>query len=260
MSGQQWKGALGGAGQGAAMGTMISPGIGTAIGAGIGGIAGYFMGGESDPRQDLIKEYRNGYSSFRENQKRLIDQLDGIAQGRGPSVANMQMNAGMGRNTAGMAAAAQSGRGNVGAMAQNAMAQGAAGNAQIAEAGMAQGVAERQRALELYGLNVSQARQMDEQRQANAFQAAMGSAGQPGAGDRLLAAGLAGGNQYLAYRAQQQLNQQKQPQQPQSTSANTGPARYDTNGGYVGGIYTPGPKPKNPGGVPVYSPDGVPYY
>lgn len=38
---------LGGAGMGAAIGTMILPGVGTAIGAGIGGIAGYIAGNKA---------------------------------------------------------------------------------------------------------------------------------------------------------------------------------------------------------------------
>ena len=49
-------GGLGGAGQGAAIGTQISPGFGTAVGAAIGGVAGFLGGGGEDDAERLAEE------------------------------------------------------------------------------------------------------------------------------------------------------------------------------------------------------------
>lgn len=116
------KGMLAGAGVGAAAGTAVSPGLGTAAGAILGaGIGGMLAGaGENE------FSYSGPYLNIEQREQALADQaqarfsqwqvalqLQQQAQGKGPSVANAQLQQSLAANQAQQQAAANSARGGV---------------------------------------------------------------------------------------------------------------------------------------------------
>jgi len=71
MASSKTTGAIGGAGQGAAIGTSIMPGWGTAIGAVVGGIGGLLSGGGEDEAEELAEmQSQLILRTSRENQRR----------------------------------------------------------------------------------------------------------------------------------------------------------------------------------------------
>jgi hypothetical protein len=163
-----------GAGGGALAGSAFGP-WGTVIGAGIGGLAGWLGGGsDADAAKKAQMDYFNqlanagpaqqaGMSDFRNNQKAYINNLENMAAGRGPSLADAQMRAATDRSTKQASGLAQSGAGNPAAammMAQEASGQMGAQNAQNAMAGRIQ---EQLNANQLLGMNLYGARNADEE-------------------------------------------------------------------------------------------------
>lgn len=191
--GQAGQGAAGGAMAGAAIGSII-PGIGTAIGAVggglLGGLAGLFGNqGAADYQtqlQQLAQQYamRNppqaGQSQFRGQQQTLINQLENLAQGKGPSVAAQQMQVGQSNAAAqeASAAAGAGGRGvNAGAALRQAMNTNAATNQSIVgQTGIAR-AAEETGAYQELGNTVNQAVQSDNQLNESNVQAYLSSIG-----------------------------------------------------------------------------------
>lgn len=173
-----WSGAGQGAAGGAALGASFGP-YGALIGGAAGGLLGAFSGDDGDQNKQALEEYRKmvmnrqapqmgdaaqaAGSSFRTNQQAMIDRLDALASGRGPSIASAQLNEATDRNIAAQQSIAQSGRGNAGyanMVAANNMqnlgqntAQQAVG-ARLQEQGMAN---------QLLGGTINQARNSDEQ-------------------------------------------------------------------------------------------------
>lgn len=88
------QGAMGGAGAGAAIGTMFAPGIGTAIGAGVGGLAGGFMNAPQVPdssgaiqamyktRMNDIDSFSNQLAMARQKYLTQLPQYQNYAMGR----------------------------------------------------------------------------------------------------------------------------------------------------------------------------------
>lgn len=164
---------LQGAAGGFMAGNAIAPGIGGFIGAGIGGLAGLFGGGGTDDEMrkrygsfydevsgrtapQLGPAHQAGYSSFRENQAGLVNRLEAMARGEGPSVSREMLKEATDRNVAQQQAMAQSGRGNAALAAQQASSNATrlgAGAAQSAALGRVQEQigATNQLGLTLYG-------------------------------------------------------------------------------------------------------------
>lgn len=183
--GQGMKGAGGGALAGGSIGGMP----GAFIGGGLGFLSGYFGGGESeaDKRQrDMLMQYygktinapqagpaeRAGYSSFRTNQQDLVNRLEAMANGQGPSLAKQQFEQATDRNMRGQQAMAASGRG--GPLAQLT----AANNMSMLGANAAQGSAlartnEQMQAIGQLGSVIGQGRGQDEG--VNMFNAGQGN-------------------------------------------------------------------------------------
>lgn len=151
-----------------------------ALGGGIvGGLAGYFGGNQDDAQnkkrmEDYYSETRTrgapsvghtatgNYSDFRNNQSNLIEHLEAMSQGRGPSLATEQFKATNDRNVAQQQAMALSGQGNATAAAMGAANNSAQLGAQSAQnAGQAR-IQEQQMALNQLGLTLHGARDMDE--------------------------------------------------------------------------------------------------
>lgn len=176
------KGAVGGALTGAAVGSVI-PGVGTAIGAGagalIGGIGGYFGGNnDEDEYKKRLEEYYNSiggrgvpqmgpaaqgrYSDFRTNQRSMIDRLDAMSRGQGPSLAAQQFQQATDRNMASQQALASSGRGGAMGSFNAANNMGMLG-AQAAQGSAQARTAEQLQAYQQLGLSIYGARGADEQ-------------------------------------------------------------------------------------------------
>lgn len=183
-TGQGLQGAAGGAMTGAALGSVV-PGIGTAVGAVGGALLGGLMGGSSgDPGaryRNTLNRLSQGYgkrqapqmgpaqqaaqSGFRGNQASLISQLEQLARGNGPSLAQLQMQDAMDRASgAQMAGAATAGgRGvNVGAATRQAMNNTAAQTQQAAKDTGMMRVQEQMDALKQLGGVTAQGRAADE--------------------------------------------------------------------------------------------------
>lgn len=181
-AGETAKGTLGGAATGAGIGTIIMPGVGTAIGAGIGGlaggIAGYFgSNNDADEQRKRLEQERlrilgrqapqagmasqAGLSGFRDNQQELVQRLDALSRGQGPSLAAEQMRAATDRNQAAQASFANSGRGG-GMSAINASNNMGRLGAVAAQDSMAGRIAEQQGALSQLGGAINQGRTSDE--------------------------------------------------------------------------------------------------
>lgn len=257
--GQGGKGAAGGAMTGAAMGSVI-PGIGTGVGAIVGGGLGLlagFGGGESDNdaayRKMLLQSYGQGptqapqlgaadqadYSTFRGSQAGLINRLEAMANGTGPSLARQQFQAATDRNMRGQQAMAASGRGgplaqltaanNMAQLGANA-AQGstlARTNEQMQAIGHLGGVINQGRMADenVNQFNVGQRNQfqvqnlnsrlmtmgMDDPRRLQILQLLgalnAGQANKPGTGDQLMAGGAGMFSMAATQKAQQKAMQ-----------------------------------------------------
>jgi len=182
------KGALGGAATGATIGSVAGP-YGAAIGGVIGGIggglAGLFGGDDggaeqaAQEQQKRLEEFRQKLlgrqdlqlgpaaqgvtSDFRTSQQGLIDRLDALSKGQGPSLAGEQLKQATDRNMAQQQSIAQSGHGNatlanlVAANNSQNLGQAAAQQAAIAR------IVETQAATQQLGQVSGQARAQDEQ-------------------------------------------------------------------------------------------------
>lgn len=174
-----WSGAGQGAAGGAAMGATVGGPYGAAIGGVAGGLLGMFGSDDGDQNKQALEEYRKmvmsrgapqmgdaataAGSSFRANQQSMIDRLDALASGRGPSIASAQLNEATDRNIAAQQSFAQSGRGNAGyanMVASNNMQSLGQNTAQQAVGARLQ---EQQMANQLLGGTINQARTSDEQ-------------------------------------------------------------------------------------------------
>lgn len=179
-----FKGAVGGGLSGAGMGMAIGGPMGGLIGGGLGllggGLSGLFGGGESDNdakmRQMLMDYYNNvqgrqapqagpaaqaGYSDFRSNQSDLINRLDAMSKGQGPSLAMQQFQQATDRNMASQQALAAGGRGGPLASFNAANNMGMLG-ANAAQGSAQARIAEEQMALGMLGQNISAGRGADE--------------------------------------------------------------------------------------------------
>lgn len=130
-----WSGGAQGAVGGALAGSALGP-WGAVAGGAIGGIAGLLGGGGGDPYENekraFLKEASSrqapqlgaaqnaNYSSFRDNQRRLITSLEDQAAGRGPSVSREMLNQATNRNIATQNAMTAGGNGNQALMGMTA--------------------------------------------------------------------------------------------------------------------------------------------
>lgn len=180
-AGETFKGAAGGAATGATIGSVAGPygaAIGGAVGAIGGGLMGYFGSGDENEQQRQIEEYRRqvlgrdvpqigrasigSLSGFRSNQQGLVDRLERMSRGEGPSMVTEQFDQLSQRNAAQQISQAQSGRGN--ATLANIVAANNVGsfNQQAAQqAGIAK-IAEQQMALNQLGGAIQAGRSADE--------------------------------------------------------------------------------------------------
>ncbi len=253
---QGLKGVAGGALAGSAFGP-----IGTGIGGGLGLLAGYFGGGgesESDlqRRKMLMDFYSQGvgpapqagpaaqsaYSGYRTNQTGLVNRLEAMANGQGPSLARQQFEQATDRNMRAQQAMAASGRGgplsqltaanNMGMLGANA-AQGSAlarTNEQMQAIGQLGGVIAQGRAgdeqtnmfnagqtnnhalanlrarLDQMGLDAQTKMQILAQLGGQNDRVAQ-QAMQPGLGDQMLAGGAGMFSMAASQRAQQRASQ-----------------------------------------------------
>lgn len=253
------KGAAGGAMTGASIGSVAGP-YGAAVGGVIGGIggglAGLFGGGGDDENQKRLEEYRRqiaargelqlgpaeqaSTSDFRGNQQGLIQRLEALSSGQGPSLATEQLRQATDRNMSQQASIAQSGAGNatlanlVAANNSQKLGQDAAQQAAIAR------IVEQQAAQQQLASVVQGARGQDEiSSQFNAQQknfaaqanleaklklmglndaailqimAQQGAPRPPGMGDQILAGGIGTLGMLASQRMQSGANKAAQPQ------------------------------------------------
>lgn len=173
-----WEGGAKGAAGGAMAGAAFGP-WGAAAGGLIGGGIGLFTGGESDDdskRRQMLMDYyaqmgvnppqagpaaQSAYSGFRQNQTGLVNRLEAMANGQGPSLAKQQFEQATDRNVRSQQAIAASGRG--GPMAQLTQAN----NTAMLGANAAQGSAlartnEQMQAIGQLGGVINQGRNSDE--------------------------------------------------------------------------------------------------
>jgi hypothetical protein len=174
-----WSGGAQGAAGGAATGAAIGGPWGAAIGGVAGGLLGMFGSDDGDQNKQALEQYRKmvmnrqapqmgdaaqaSASGFRANQQAMIDRLDALASGRGPSIASAQLNEATDRNIASQQSMAQSGRGNAAyanMVAANNMQNLGQGAAQQSVAARLQ---EQQLANQMLGSTLQQARGSDEQ-------------------------------------------------------------------------------------------------
>lgn len=147
-------------------------------------LAGDNGAGELDA---MLKRYREMYnnrqapqagpaaqsalSSFRQNQSGLVDRLEALSQGRGPSLAAEQLKQATDRNMATQASIAVSGRGNAGLAGIQASNMAGQLGAQAAGQSAVARIQEQQMALEQLNQALSSARGADEANsQFNALQ------------------------------------------------------------------------------------------
>ncbi len=105
---------------------------------------------------------QSGLSGFRNNQQDLMNRLDAMSRGQGPSLAAEQMKAATDRNQASQASMANSGRGG-GIAALNAANNMGLQGAQNAQQSMMGRIGEEQMANSQLGNVINQGRQGDEQ-------------------------------------------------------------------------------------------------
>jgi hypothetical protein len=161
--------------QGAIGGGMVG-GLGGAL---LGGYAAYKAGNPKEGVQnrlsELEKQWGQGqapqlgqaaqgqYSDYRQNQQALVGRLEALSQGRGPSLAQAQLDAATDRNVRSQQAMAAGARGPNAAMAQYQAANNAAGlGAQASQDAVAARIAEQQMALQQLGLTIYGGREADE--------------------------------------------------------------------------------------------------
>lgn len=180
MADWSWGQAGQGAAGGAAMGAMFGP-WGAGIGAGVGGLLGGLSGNPQDDYQNQLKQLSAGYgnrqapqmgpaaqgsySGFRKNQAGLIQQLEAMSRGEGPSAASLQMREAMDRASGAQASAAAGagGRGvNAGAAMRQAMNNTAAIQSQGARDTGLMRVGEQLGATQQLGTVIGQGRSADE--------------------------------------------------------------------------------------------------
>ncbi len=171
---QGFSGALGG---GLAGGSMGGP-LGALAGGLAGGLGGLFGG---DPQADQRKRWEDfynqtggrtapqlgpaheaGYSGFRANQSNLINRLEAMSRGEGPSISREMLNEAMDKNTRNQSAMAQSGRGNAALAAQNMQNNVGMLNAEANQSAAMGRVQEQMGAMQALGLNIHGARGADE--------------------------------------------------------------------------------------------------
>jgi hypothetical protein len=169
---------ISGAAGGFMAGNAVAPGIGGLLGGAVGGIAGLFGG---DPQADQRKRWEDfynqtggrtapqlgpahqaGYSGFRANQSNLINRLEAMSRGEGPSISREMLNEAMDKNTRNQSAMAQSGRGNAALMAQNMQNNVGMLNAEANQSAAMGRVQEQMGAMQNLGLNIHGARGADE--------------------------------------------------------------------------------------------------
>lgn len=236
-----------GAGGGALAGSAFGGPLGALAGGVLGGLGGLFGGDQQAEDRKRMTDYYNelrkrgapsirgtataDYSQFRTNQSNLINNLEALSQGRGPSLAAEQFKRSTDRNVAQQQALALSGQGNATAAAMGAANNSAQLGAQAAQdAGLAR-VQEQLGALNQLGLTIHGARGMDEN--TNQFNAgernttagrnlqaqleqdrnriallqSMGGNATPGLGSSILAGGAGLFNMAATNRAQNRGNQ-----------------------------------------------------
>ncbi len=177
------EGAAGGAATGATVGSAFGPwgtaigGIGGGLLGGLGGLFGGSGNSQQDQAHNMLQDYYNkilgrgapqagaasqsGYSSFRQNQGNLINHLEALSNGQGPSLAMAQLQAATDKNLASTQAMAASGRGGPIANAQ-AMNQMGRTQAQASQDSVGARIQEEQMALGMLGSNINAGRQSDE--------------------------------------------------------------------------------------------------
>ena len=158
-------GALAGGGLGGPMGAIIG-GIG-------GGIAGLFGRNPQDEQNARWQEFYNSLnkpqaanlaqeSSFRGNQQQLVNQLQALATGGGPSLATQMIKTATDRNVAQQQALSQSGVGNATAAAQGAANNSARLGAQSTQDAVSARIAEQINAINSLGGVLQGARGQDQ--------------------------------------------------------------------------------------------------
>jgi hypothetical protein len=172
--GQGLSGLTGGALAGSTTGNPLF-----AIGGGVlGGLAGLFGSDPAAEQQKRWEQFYNqtggrqapqlgpahqaGYSGFRANQSNLINRLEAMSRGEGPSISREMLNQAVDKNTKNQMAMAQSGRGNAALAAQNAANNVGMLNAQASQDAALGRVQEQMGALQALGLNIHGARGADE--------------------------------------------------------------------------------------------------
>lgn len=172
-----WQSGLEGAGGGALAGASVAGPWGAVIGGGIGLLSGLFGNEDQDKQRQMIEDYYNqvknrqtpqagpasqaSYSDFRGNQKSLVNRLEAMANGQGPSLAAQQFQQATDRNVASQQAVANSGRG--GALAQVTAANNIAGlGAQQAQGSAIARTGEELGAIGQLGGVINQGRTADE--------------------------------------------------------------------------------------------------
>lgn len=172
--GQGLSGALGG---GLAGGSMGGP-LGALVGGGAGLLGGLFGGDPQAEQQKRWEDFYNqvggrtapqlgpahqaGYSGFRANQSNLINRLEAMSRGEGPSISREMLNEAMDKNTRNQSAMAQSGRGNPALAAQNMANNVGMLNAEANQSAALGRVQEQNNAINALGLNIHGARGADE--------------------------------------------------------------------------------------------------
>lgn len=110
-------------------------------------------------------------SGFRNNQADLINRLEALSKGQGPSLASEQLRQATERNMSQQASIAQTGRGNAALAGITAANNSAALGQQAASDSATARIAEQQMALSLLGQNIGQGRGQDQDlSQFNALQ------------------------------------------------------------------------------------------
>lgn len=171
---------LKGAGGGALAGASVGGPLGALVGGGLG-LLGGFGGGENEQDAAMRKrmeEYMNmvggrqapqmgaaaqsAYSGFRANQSGLVNRLEAMANGQGPSLAKQQFQQATDRNMRGQQAMAASGRGGPLAQLTAANNMGMLG-AQAAQGSALARTNEQMQAIGQLGGVIAQGRGADEQ-------------------------------------------------------------------------------------------------
>lgn len=205
--------AVGGASGAATGATFGVPGaiVGGLLGAGAGWLGGQSAEKEKAQRQAMVDRYRQqAMSAYRDNQAKLISNLEARAAGQGPSLAQAKAQNQMGQVAQQAGSMAMSGRGNAGAAQQAAINSQAMANQQIAGQAVQTDMEERMRAQELLGMNITQGRQADFAAANSAMGYQMGMQNQPTEADAMMGGLFAAGNQFAAnYTAQKAAKEKK---------------------------------------------------